>query len=332
MRTPFFSIVTPVLDGGGAFALCLEALARSEFRDWELIVVDDGSTDGSAELAARHGARVLTTAGRQGPAAARNLGAEAAAGGFLFFVDADCELHADTLGRAARRLEADPGLDALFGSYDLSPAAPGVVSQFKNLLHHFVHQNAAAEATTFWAGCGVVRRETFVRLGGFDAARFPRPSIEDIELGYRMTAAGVRILLAKEVQVRHHKRWTLGGLIRTDVMDRGIPWTRLMLAGGERQRELNVNLTGRWSVLLLTVFAAACALLLVDPAWALPALAALLTIIILNLEVYRFFWHQRGWAFAVRAVPLHLLYYGYSALAFAVGSLVHLAAGRDRRD
>ncbi|MCZ6506425.1 MAG: glycosyltransferase family A protein, partial [Acidobacteria bacterium] len=187
MRAPFFSIVMPVLNGGRAFEQCLDAVARSGFRDWELIVVDDGSSDASVELAARHGARVLATKGRQGPAAARNLGSEAAVGRFLFFLDADCEVHPDTLERAARHLEADPDLDALFGSYDLSPAATGLVSQFKNLLHHFVHQSGEEQATTFWAGCGVVRRETFLRLGGFDAGRFPRPSIEDIELGYRMT-------------------------------------------------------------------------------------------------------------------------------------------------
>lgn len=328
LSSPFFSIVMPVCNGGLTFERCLEAVAKSRFRDWELIVVDDGSSDASAELAARCGARVLATAGRKGPAAARNLGSEAAAGRFLFFLDADCEVHPDTLERAACHLETDPDLDALFGSYDLSPTATGLVSQFKNLLHHFVHQNGEEQATTFWAGCGVVRRQTFLRLGGFDAGRFPRPSIEDIELGYRMTKAGSRILLAKGVQVCHHKRWTLGGVIRTDVLDRGIPWTRLILASGERRRELNLSLTGRWSALLLGVFAGAGALVLVDLAWALVALAALLTIVVLNREVYRFFYHQRGWAFALAAIPLHLLYYGCSALAFAVGALCHLTARR----
>ena len=58
-----------------------------------------------------------------------------------------------------------------------------MVSQYRNLLHHFVHQHGHAEASTFWAGCGAIRRAAFDAVGGFDAARFPRPSIEDIELG-----------------------------------------------------------------------------------------------------------------------------------------------------
>jgi len=327
-NTPFFSIVMPVLDGGLVFERCLEALARSEFRDWELIVVDDGSSDESAEIAASHGARVLATTGRQGPAAARNLGGEAAVGRYLFFIDADCEVHPEALERAARRLESDPGLDALFGSYDASPTAPGLVSQFKNLMHHFIHQNAEEQTATFWAGCGVVKRKTFLRLGGFDADLFPRPSVEDIELGYRMTAEGARILLAKEVLVRHHKRWTFSSMVRTDIMDRGIPWTRLILAGGERRWELNLDLTGRSCVLLVGVSACALGLAFVNIVWAPLALVALLTIAVLNHRIYAFFYRQRGWAFAVSAFPLHLLSYAYSGLAFAVGGLAHLAARR----
>ncbi|MDH3525202.1 MAG: glycosyltransferase, partial [Acidobacteriota bacterium] len=307
MSAPRFTVVMPVLDGGSVFERCLEALFRSSFRDWDLVVVDDGSSDGSLEVARRRDARVLATRGRRGPAEARNLGAAVARGEFLLFLDADCEVHPDTLERAARRLDAAPEVDALFGSYDLSPAAPGVVSQFKNLLHHFVHQHGDEEAVTFWAGCGAVRRATFLRLGGFDARRFPRPSIEDIELGYRLTAAGGRILLAKDVQVRHHKRWTLAGLIRTDVRDRGLPWTELLLERRRPARELNVDLKGRLSVLLLVVAvaAAAAALALASKAWSLVAVTAVLGLLVLNRAVYRFFLRQRGPAFALASVLLH---------------------------
>ena len=84
----------------------------------------------------------------------------------------------------------------------LAPRLQGVVSQYRNLLHHFVHQHGNSEASTFWAGCGAIRRSVFEEMGGFDEQRFPTPSIEDIELGYRLRQAGHRILLDKACRGR----------------------------------------------------------------------------------------------------------------------------------
>src|SRR5688572_23841155 len=94
--TPFISIVIPVYNGGNLLKRCLTALHQSAYTDWELIVVDDGSTDGSDALARQFGARVVATSGRLGPAAARNLGARLARGEYLYFIDADCETHPET--------------------------------------------------------------------------------------------------------------------------------------------------------------------------------------------------------------------------------------------
>jgi glycosyltransferase involved in cell wall biosynthesis len=325
---PFFSVITPVLNGGAAFAACLEALRASTFRDWELIVVDDGSTDGSDERAARAGATVLRTTGRVGPGSARNQGAEVAAGEYLFFIDADCEVRPDTLANAASALRADEGLDALFGSYDDAPVGRTLVSQYKNLQHHFVHQRGQEDATTFWSGCGVMRRSRFRELGGFDVIRFPRPSIEDIELGYRLRHAGGRIRLDKRVQVKHHKVWTLAGLVRTDVFDRGIPWTVLTL---ERrhvvENDLNLEWKGKASVVLAVLLTPLLLAALLDPRalWAAAAAAALL--VALNLPFYRFLQRKRGFLFLLGSLPLHWLYYVYCAAAYVLG---HLAFWRRR--
>ena len=306
---PYFSVVTPVLNGGPAFAICLGALAGSSFRDFELIVVDDGSDDESSHRARDHGAKVLTTSGKRGPAAARNLGASAATGEFLFFVDADCEVHPDTLAQAAAVFDADPALGALFGCYDDRPAAGGTVRQYKNLLPRFVHLDGSGEASTFWAGCGAVRRDLFVTVGGFDEGRFPRPSIEDIELGYRLRDHGARIRLVPTVQVRHHKRWTLGG----------IPWTELLLERGRRGRELNLDLSTRASVALVWLAGGAALLAIFIPQTLFVTALALTATVALHLETYERFRRLKGLAFALRIIPLHLLYFGYSGLAWLLG-------------
>jgi hypothetical protein len=83
----------------------------------------------------------------------------------------------------------------------------------------------------------------FLAIGGFDTVRFPRPQIEDIELGYRLRDAGGRIVLDPTVQGTHLKQWTFWRMLRTDVIDRGIPWMRLLL---ERRGRTRTSLnTGR---------------------------------------------------------------------------------------
>ena len=326
MSGPFFTVVTPVFNGGKVFERCLEALGASDFDDYELLVIDDGSTDGSSEVARRFGARVLETGGRLGPGRARNLGAREATGEFLIFIDADCEVEPRTLSLAAEALRADPDLAALFGSYDDRPAAEAVLSRYKNLQHHWVHQNGSTEASTFWAGCGAVKRSVFLEVGGFDAERFERPSIEDIELGYRLRAAGHRILLAKSVRVKHHKKWTFWNLLKTDVFDRGIPWTRLMLERGGIDSDLNVGGEGRLSgitawILLLSLLGA-----LIDPRSLVVSAVCAIVLLVVNRRFYGFLARTGGLWFTIRAIPFHWLYYLYSVAAFGLGVLRHLGS------
>jgi glycosyltransferase involved in cell wall biosynthesis len=325
---PVLSVVVPVRDGGSGFARCLDALAASTFRAWELIVVDDGSTDRSAAIARAAGARVLATGRpRSGPARARNLGAAAAHGDVLFFVDADVAVRPDTLDRVVAVFRREPAVAAMFGSYDTQPPAPNVVSQYKNLFHHFVHQTSRAEASTFWSGCGAVRRAVFLDLGGFDTS-YARPAIEDIELGYRLTRAGHTIRLCHDLQVTHLKRWTLWSLLRTDIRDRGIPWTALLLRERLLMDDLNLRLSDRASVIATILLGVA--LLATVVTWSAALVAALLALLLLalNAPLYRFFWSARGGHFALAAIPLHWLYFAYSGLCVILGTLAYLRAER----
>jgi hypothetical protein len=293
--------------------------------DFELIVVDDGSTDGSADRARDAGATVVRNAVPQGPAAARNRGAQAATAPLIFFLDADVAVDPQTLARALARFERDPTLTALFGSYDDAPAAPGLVSQYRNLLHHFVHQQGhfvhdIRPAHTFWTGCGTIRRAVFREFGGFDPRLYPRPAIEDIELGYRLTRAGHRIVLARDVLVTHLKRWTLAEMVRTDIFRRGVPWMLLIKRTGTVETDLNVQTTQKACVVLtgLTLAAAGCSLVVPAAAWG--AGIGLAAIVALNHRFFAFLARRRGWTFAAAALPLHLLYYCCCGLSVVIAS------------
>lgn len=323
-KSPLISIVTPVYNGGYPFVCCLLAMTRSQFKDWELIVVNDGSTDESAAIARQFGAQVIQTSGREGPGAARNQGAKIATGEYLCFIDADCEVCDDAIALLAQKLQLQPEIDALFGSYDDAPKATNFVAQYKNLMHHYVHQQGSEDASTFWSGFGVVKRELFLKLGGFDIERYPRPSIEDIELGYRLKQAGAKIHLAKELQVKHHKAWKLVGLIKTDVFDRGIPWTQLLLDNKSHMvNDLNLQTSSRVSV-VATYGLVFCLLTSVfNPAAIILGLILAVLLLSLNWDVYRLFYHKRGLLFALKVIPLHWLYYFYGGLSFALGTLSH---------
>jgi GT2 family glycosyltransferase len=318
--------VVPVRNGGSGFEHCLLRLRDSSWTDFELIVVDDGSTDGSGELARRMGAAVVRNERPQGPAAARNQGAQLARAPIIFFLDADVSVHRETLRRGMERFIHVAGLTALFGSYDARPTAPGLSSQFRNLLHHFVHQqgdfqDGTRPAHTFWTGCGMIRRDAFLDFGGFDPRLYPRPAIEDIELGYRLARAGRTILLARDVLATHHKRWSLPEMIRTDIFCRGVPWMLLLKRSGTHETDLNVSPAQRLSVALTGVIllaVAASPLSVKAASFAAPALAG---IVWLNLAFYAFLIERKGLRFAAASLPLHLVYFTCCGLSVVIASL-----------
>ena len=249
MAPPSISVVIPAHNAARTLGLCLEALALSETAPLECIVVDDGSTDETVAIARKFGLKVLSTGGRRGPAHARNLGAREAVGDAIFFMDSDICVHPNAIARLASGFADDPGVDAIIGSYDESPQQQDVLSMYRNLMHRYVHQHGKKEASTFWSGCGAIRRSVFLEFGGFDET-YHRPAIEDIELGYRLTAAGHNIRLDHGLEVKHLKRWTFVNLIKTDIFDRGMPWTELILRDGRMPNDLNIQLSQRVSVAL----------------------------------------------------------------------------------
>lgn len=256
-----------------------------------------------------------------GPAAARNAGASRVATDVLVFVDSDVEAHPDALARIERHLAADPGLAAVFGAYDDEPAAPGLTSRFRNLLHHHVHSSSPGEAETFWAGLGAVRREAFEAAGGFDAERFPRASVEDVELGMRLRERGARVLLDPQIRGRHLKAWTLLTMVRTDFARRGVPWMRLLL--GERRRgAAALNLGARHRASAAATVLLALATLARRPRL---ALGSLLTVLALNRGFYGLLGRRGGLRLLLAGIPLHLVHQLTAVASVPVAIVLHLA-------
>jgi len=334
MTAPLLSVIVPAHNAAPLLPLSLGAILGNDLprARWELIIVDDASTDGTGEVAGRFADRVVTLPGSpHGPGFARNRGVEATRGEWVVFIDADVVVHPDTLRRFAEAIATDPAINAIFGAYDDHPVEPGFLSQYRNLLHRYVHVHAAGPAETFWAGCGAVRRSAFLAVGGFDERRYRRPQIEDIELGYRLRDQGGSILLDPGIQGAHLKHWRFSGSVKTDVLDRGIPWVRLLL---ERRRmatqtHLNVKRGERTKTLLVGL---ALLLLLAGVVTTTLALVAagvflLLVIVVWNLPLFAWFARRRGELFALAVVPMNLWYYVMNGVSVIAGVVLHLLEG-----
>jgi len=321
---PEVSVVIPVHNGGEKFRQCLASVTQCSPAPAEIIVVADGDAGCSSRIAEEFAARVLTTPAPVGPAQVRNVGAHAAKAEIIFFVDADVTLPQDAVGRIVAAFQDDPSVAAVFGSYDDDPFETNFLSQYKNLFHHQVHQTSREEAFTFWGACGAIRREVFLAMGGFDEG-YLHPTIEDIELGYRLKRAGYRIRLLKRLQIKHLKRWDVLSLLKADFFYRAIPWTDLILNEGRFIDDLNLKVSNRISVMLINILLATL-LITLRFRWPIVICAVIMIALLgLNWELYRFFYRKRGLVFALMTIPWHWLYFFYSGLAFLFGFIRHQA-------
>jgi GT2 family glycosyltransferase len=315
------SVIIPVFNGGVSFKSCLSSLASAVQPPCEIIVVADGDTDSSWLVAQQFGAKVLRLTTCNGPAKARNIGAQNAKGDILFFIDADVTIYPDIIEQVEKVFQENPEIAALIGSYDDAPGDINFLSQYKNLFHHYTHQTASEEAFTFWGACGAVRRDVFLAVGGFDES-YRRPSIEDIELGYRLKKAGYQIRLCKDIQVKHLKHWSPLGLLKAEFFYRALPWVELILREGARN-DLNLGITSRISVMAVYTLALAILASLWAPQFLIVALGISLLLLGLNLPVYRFFIKKRGFWFTLRVIPWHWFYYLYGGAAVIAGTIQH---------
>jgi len=341
---PYLSVIVPVKDGHNVLPRMLDMLSRSELprETWELIVIDDGSSDDSVAIASEYADLVIRLPSpSRGPGYARNRGVERARGECVVFLDADVLVKSDTLTRLAETMMTHTDADAVFGAYCDEPEAAGVVSKYRNLLHHYTHAQEPGEAQTFWAGCGCVRRAVFIEVGMYDEWRFSRPQIEDVELGYRLSSHGHRILLQPEIQVTHLKRWTFRGMLKADFMDRGVPWARLLaeqraLLGpaASKAKSLSLRAKEKSNTFFVCLGLLLLAMSVPHKNHLLAMLGALCLVVVVlrGLPLYAFFLRKRGLVFAICGIVLHMVYYVTAAVSVVWGAFLAVVVGEPRPD
>ena len=205
-----FSVIIPAFNSARTLGRCLEAVSESGEKSFETVVVDDKSSDATADISKRFSCRVVSLEANRGPAHARNRGHEFSQGDFLVFVDSDVVMPPDALTRIGGVFERNPGTVAVTGLLAKDPGTGGFFTAYKNLYMNFVFKNCPGKIDFLHGSVMAIRREHFP---GFDESF---RVTDDTELGQHFKKLGRNILLDKELEVQHLKTYGLWEILRND--------------------------------------------------------------------------------------------------------------------
>jgi glycosyltransferase involved in cell wall biosynthesis len=298
------SVVIPAYNADLTLERCLDSLDGQTVRPFQVILVDDCSSDGTPVKARARGIKVISFSERRGPARARNEGAGLAEGEIILFLDSDVVVPSDLIERISALFEADPLTAAVQTLYSPYCPAADPVSRYQNFYYFYALDRIRGNCTaTFATWCAAIRKDTFLQVGGFNAS-IPEPTVEDEELGYEIADRGGRILLARDIQVTHLASYNVA-----QFMARRLRMARAQAKSGWRsvidrllRRYINIRETGthhsRWVVLSILLVLVSGASIIASLAggllglslwrWLLPlASAGLLLSLVCHLNFFR---------------------------------------------
>jgi len=320
---PSLSIVTPIYNATKTLKAYLDSIFNSEYQDFELIIVDGMSSDFPEGICKDYKVIFEQIDHQCESDHKRNRGVQLARAEIVLFLDADIVVLPTSLGDIMNVFKAHPEIAGLIGSYDDAPGAQNITSQFKFLLHHYMHQQEAKYIESFWSGCGAIKKSVFNSLGGFNASYLHGGSIQDIEFGYRLKKNNYQIYNAKHIQVKHLKKLNLWEWIYTDICVRGVPWILVMLTYRDLSLKLNANVKGVVSVLSAWLMVFLLGASFFNKSLIYEFLVMLVLFLIINRGVLRFFAVKKNILFTVISTFYLFVYYINCGFCVLVGPLYY---------
>ncbi len=316
----FISVIIPVHNGEATIGRCLEAVFASRYARFEVIVVDDRSTDDSPDIIGRYPCRLVRLKAHAGASAARNAGARQSMGDYLFFIDADCVLREDTLSRVNSAL-AGAGSAVVGGTYTTLPFDSGFFSVFQSVFIHYSETKRippdyiATHALAVQAGL-------FRRTGGFTEEFLP--ILEDVEFSHRLRKQGVQLIMDRGIQVRHIFNFTLARSLR-NAFRKSRYWTVYSIGAGDLLSDSGTashGLKANGITFLLTTGLSLSALLMGSLQLLLPVPLFVAVNLWMNRALLAAFVSAGGPFFAARAALYYLTLYPAAVLAGACTGLL----------
>ncbi len=254
------SVIIPVRNGSRTLDACLRAIRRSYYKNIEVIVVDDHSTDATVEIARRYRCTVLETTDGHGANHARNFGAKNAKGDFLIFLDSDIVISRETVLAIVEELEEE-GIDAVVGLYTAKHRHESFVSQYKNLWVRYSYIKSPPAIDWLFGAISGIRRSSFEKLGGFDVELLAHHGHDDIELGKRFARANLNIVLNMDIEVEHLKNYNLWSFIKNEY-HRSIGFAELAVRFGELGKSITSGFVNVYPMFVLSTITASLIALL----------------------------------------------------------------------
>lgn len=307
--TPSISVIIPNRNGAATIGKCLAAALASRHENFEVIVVDDASRDGSIAVIERFPCRLIRLEQRGGAAKTRNTGARHSRGDVLFFTDSDCILQRDSLAIAGETLaRADPRT-VVGGTYTPLPHDRRFFSMFQSAFIHYCETKNPQRPDYLATHALAIPAQVFRRSGGFREEFLP--ILEDVEFSHRLRRMGYSLVMNPALQVQHIFDFSLSRSLANAVIKTKY-WTLYSIGNGDLLADsgtasLGLKLNGAvyflGLVLLLLFFATGSVLLL----------SALAAAMVLNLYgnrgLMRAFYDAGGIGFALGAAAYYLLLY-----------------------
>lgn len=324
------SVIIPNYNGSSTVGKCLDAAFSSKYENFEVIVVDDCSTDNSVEIIKNFPCRLIALDKNSGASKARNAGAKEGSGEIFFFIDSDCVMQKDTLA-AVNKAHPSPtplpqgegtmGRVITGGTYTKIPYDDSFFSAFQSIFINY-SETKKKEPDYIATHAMVVDQELFRKFGGFSEDFLP--IIEDVEFSHRLRRSGVKLIMNPDILVRHIFNFTLKKSLR-NAFRKAMYWTIYSMANrdlfkdsGTASLELKVNVVSCFiSILLLCLF------FLADNYFALifAIIIQILNIGIINRKLIKEFLDAKGLLFAFASAFYYAVVYPFAVGAGAVAGI-----------
>jgi glycosyltransferase involved in cell wall biosynthesis len=326
------SVIIPNYNGGQTIGKCLESVFALHDEGLEVIVVDDGSGDGSLDIIRKYPCRLVQMEKHAGASAARNAGARNSSGEVLFFIDADCLLQENAPSIIRNYLHEHSAVVVMGGTYTPIPPDPGFFNEFQSVfIHYFETKNN--DAPDYLATHAlVIRAETFTKMGGFREDFLP--ILEDVDFSHRLRSAGYRLIMNPDLQVGHIFNLSLLRSLQNAVRKTrywivySFMHRDLFADSGTASREIKINGT----IWLVNMVLALVFLLSGQRNFLVPVPLLWGAGMYVNRHLFRAFARAGGAVFAVMAAAYYTAFYPAAVWAGVIRGLVQYSTGTVRHD